>query len=177
MPLGKNSALLITDMLNDFVLKGAPLEVPRARVIIPNIRRVLAKAHRKGIPVIYCCDSHKRDDREFEVWPPHAVKGSHGAQVIEDICPLEGDLIVPKRTYSCFYRTILEKTLRKLGVGHLVLTGVLTNICILYTAVDAYMRGYEVTVPEDCVAALRAEDQRFALRQIKEVLKPCRSFF
>ncbi len=169
-------ALLIIDMLNDFVVKGAPLEVPKARGIVGNIKRELKKARRNDIPVIYCCDSHSRNDREFEVWPVHAVKGTRGAEVVDELKPRAGDVIVYKRTYSGFYRTPLDKTLRRFGVRHLVLTGVLTNICILYTAADAYMRGYQVCVPEDCVAALRAEDHRFALRQIREILKPCRSF-
>ncbi|MEE9583928.1 MAG: isochorismatase family cysteine hydrolase [Candidatus Brocadiales bacterium] len=174
---GKNvKALLIIDMLNDFVVKGAPLKVPGARGIIGNIRRQINKARRNNIPIIYCCDSHSKDDREFEVWPPHAVRGSRGAEIIEELKPRPEDLVVKKRTYSGFYRTALDKTLKRLGVQHLILTGVLTNVCILYTAADANMRGYEVSVPEDCVAALRAEDHRFALRQINELLKPCRSF-
>lgn len=177
MSVKKNAkALLVIDMLNDFVLKGAPLEVSRARGIVGNVSRELNKARRSNVPIIYCCDSHSRGDREFEVWPPHAIRGTHGAQVIDELKPRKGDLVIYKRTYSGFYRTTLDKTLRSLRVRHLILTGVLTNICILYTAADAYMRGYEVNVPEDCVAALRAEDHRVALRQIREVLKPCRSF-
>lgn len=174
MPRGRK-ALLVIDMLNDFVLKGAPLEVPKARGIVANIKREVERAHRTGIPVIYCCDRHKRDDREFEVWPPHAIRGTHGAQVVSEIAPGKGDLIVAKRTYSTFYRTTLARNLKRLGVNHLILTGVCTNICILYTAMEAYTRGYEITVLEDCVAALTPEDNRFALRQVKGVFKPCRS--
>ncbi|MFQ5862041.1 MAG: cysteine hydrolase family protein [Candidatus Brocadiales bacterium] len=176
MPSKNVKALLVIDMLNDFVVKGAPLEVPRARGIVGNIRRELNKARRNNIPVIYCCDSHLRNDREFEVWPPHAIRGTRGAEIIDELKPREGDLVIHKRTYSGFYRTSLGRRLKRLGIRHLILTGVLTNICILYTAADAYMRGYEVSVPEDCVAALRAEDHRIALRQIREILKPCRSF-
>lgn len=168
-------ALLIMDMLNDFIKRGAPLEVPKARGIIRNIRRELGKARRAGIPVIYCCDRHEPRDREFEVWPPHAVRGTQGAEIIEELRPIKDEPVVAKKTYSAFYRTSLEKILKGLGVKHLILTGVVTNICILYTAVDAYMRGYEITVPEDCVAGLKAGDSLFALRQIKGVLRPCKS--
>ncbi|HHT9155266.1 MAG TPA: cysteine hydrolase family protein [Candidatus Tripitaka sp. YC43] len=162
-------------MLNEFIKTGAPLEVPKARGIIRNIRRELEKARRAGIPVIYCCDRHEPRDREFEVWPPHAVRGTQGAEIIEELRPTKGEPVVAKKTYSAFYRTSLEKTLKRLGVKHLILTGVVTNICILYTAVDAYMRGYEITVPEDCVAGLKAGDSLFALRQIKGILRPCKS--
>lgn len=168
-------ALLIMDMLNDFIKRGAPLEVPKARGIIRNIRRELEKARMAGIPVIYCCDRHEPRDREFEVWPPHAVRGTQGAEIIEELRPIKGEPVVAKKTYSAFYRTSLEKTLKGLGVKHLILTGVVTNICILYTAVDAYMRGYEITVHEDCVAGLKAGDSLFALRQIKGVLRPRKS--
>ena len=168
-------ALLIIDMLNDFIKRGAPLEVPKARGIIRNIRRELEKARRAGIPVIYCCDRHEPRDQEFEVWPPHAVRGTQGAEIIEELRPIKGEPVVAKKTYSAFYRTSLEKTLKGLGVKHLILTGVVTNICILYTAVDAYMRGYEITVPEDCVAGLKAGDSLFALRQIKGILRPRKS--
>lgn len=173
---GRKKALLIIDMLNDFVKKGAPLEVPKARGIVNNIRRELEKARRTGIPVVYCCDRHAPEDREFEIWPPHAVRGTKGAEIIKELKPIKGEFVVAKKTYSAFYRTNLEKVLKRLGVERLVLTGVVTNICVLYTAVDAYMRGYEVAVPEECVAGFKTGDNRFALRQIKKVLKPCKSF-
>lgn len=169
------TALLIIDMLRDFVEKGAPLEVPKARSIVANIKREVDRARRNNIPVIYSCDSHLKDDREFEIWPPHAVKGTRGAEVIDELKPREGDIVIRTRTYSGFFRTSLDKTLKELGVRRLILTGVVTNICILYTAVDAYMRGYEVSVPEDCVTALRTADHRFAMRQISETLKTFRS--
>ncbi len=166
-------ALLIIDMLNDFVRKGAPLEVPKARGIVKNIRRELERAREAGMPVIYCCDRHDSNDREFEAWPPHAVRGTEGSEVIEELKPVTGDLVIGKKNYSAFYRTNLDRVLKRLGIKHLILTGLVTNICILYTAVDAHMRGYEVTVPEDCVAGLEAEDNRFALKQIRKVLKLC----
>ena len=169
-------ALLIIDMLNDFVKRDAPLEVPRARGIVRNIRRELEKARRAGMPVIYCCDRHEPRDREFEVWPPHAVRGTQGAEIIKELQPIKGERVVAKKTLSAFYGTKLDKILKGLGVKHLILTGVVTNICILYTAVDAYMRGYDVIVPEDCVAGFKRGDSLFALRQIKEILSPCRSF-
>ena len=76
-------ALLVIDMLNDFVRKGAPLEVPEARRVLPVIRAEIDKARREGSRVIYLCDRHRPDDPECEKfgWPPHAVKGTPGAEV------------------------------------------------------------------------------------------------
>ncbi|MCM8778511.1 MAG: cysteine hydrolase [Candidatus Omnitrophica bacterium] len=166
--------LLIIDMLNDFVLKGAPLEVPRAREIIPRIREKINEAYPKDVPVIYICDAHKKDDPEFKVWPVHAVKGTKGAEVVEELKPKDKDYIIYKTTYSGFYKTRLEKLLKRLKIDTLIVTGILTNICVLYTSVDALMRGFNVEIPEGCTAGLNPEDEKFALRQIREILKPRR---
>ncbi|MCD6081057.1 MAG: cysteine hydrolase [Candidatus Omnitrophica bacterium] len=167
-------ALLVIDMLNDFVREGAPLEVPKSRGIISNIKREIDKARQNEIPVIYLCDAHKPDDPEFKIWPPHCVEGTEGADVIEELKPDKDDFIVKKVSYSGFYNTKLEELLKSLGVQKLLLTGIVTNICVLYTGVDALMRGFEVEVIEDCVAGLNEDDHKFALRQLKEILKPRR---
>lgn len=163
-------ALVIIDMLNDFILEGAPLEVPGVRSIVPRIRERLHRARELGQPVIFICDSHTEDDPEFRVWPRHAVQGTSGAQVVEELKPLEGERIVRKRRFSGFFETDLDRTLRELGVTSLVLTGVVTNICVLYTTADAAMRGYRVVIPRDCVFALTPEEHRFALQQMEKVL-------
>ena len=162
-------AFIVTDMLNDFVNKGATLEVSVARTIIPHIKKEIEKARKKHMPVIYCCDAHKDNDPEFKLWPRHAVKGTAGADVIKQLKPHKEDYTVTKPSYSCFYKTSLDKLLKKLGITHLILTGVVTNICILYTTAEAYMRGYKVTIPKNCVAALTKNEHRFALQQMQHV--------
>ena len=164
-------ALIICDMLEDFTAPGAPLEVPAGRDIVQAIAERLGRARSQGTPVVYVNDSHAPDDREFTTWPPHAVEGSPGSRVIGALSPRPGEAVVKKTSYSGFFETELDEVLSGLGVSRIVLTGVVANICILYTAVDAYMRGYEVTVPPDCVAALNPQDHAFALRQLREVLK------
>ena len=162
-------ALLVTDMLNDFVNKGATLEVPAARAIIQHIREEIDKARKGHIPIIYCCDAHKDNDPEFKLWPRHAVKGTAGAGIIKELKPHKEDYVVSKTNYSCFYKTALDKLLNKLGITHLILTGVVTNICILYTTAEAYMRGYKVTIPQKCVAALTKHEHQFALQQMRRI--------
>ncbi len=163
-------ALIIADMLNDFVREGAPLEVPNARAIVNNIKREIKKAREKQIPIIYCCDAHKKEDLEFKLWPGHAVKGTEGACVIEQLKPQKEDYVIEKTSYSCFYKTSLDKLLKQLNRTHLIIAGVVTNICVLYTAAEAYMRGYKVIVPQNCVAALTQKEHQFALQQMKRVL-------
>jgi nicotinamidase-related amidase len=165
-------ALLIIDMLHDFVQPGAPLEVPEARTVIKAIQHQIDKARAENRPVIYICDAHTPDDPEFSRmnWPPHAVRGTSGAQIINELTPRAKDPVIEKTGYSGFHQTGLDDLLQSLKINHLTLTGCVTNICVLYTAYEAVIRGYEVTVPADCVASLTAEDGDFALKQMSEVL-------
>lgn len=164
-------ALLVIDMLNDFLLPGAPLEVSQGRRIVPSLKKRISQARKEGIPVIYLCDSHSRDDEEFEHWPPHAIAGTDGARIIDELKLQREDHIIEKTRYSGFYRTELDELLKRLEVEELIMTGLVTNICVLYTAADAAMRGYSVIVPTDSVAALNEADGQFALNQMANILK------
>ncbi|HSB35089.1 MAG TPA: isochorismatase family cysteine hydrolase [Nitrospirota bacterium] len=165
-------ALLVLDMLNDFVLKGAPLEVPDTRKILPVVKKAIDQARAAGNPVIFVCDAHAPDDREFSKfgWPAHAVSGTAGARVVDELKPAGEDIIITKTTYTGFFGTNLDETLRRLGVDSLRLTGTVTHICVLFTAMEAVLRDYRVTVVEDGVAGISREDHDAALRIIKNVL-------
>jgi len=165
-------ALLIVDMLNDFVLPGAPLEVPATREILPALKVRLQRAREQGAEVIFICDAHAPDDREFERmgWPPHAIAGTPGATVVDALTPLTDESLIRKTTYSGFHQTDLLGLLRRLGLNDLIITGCVTNICILYTAAEAVMHGFRVSVPRDCVAGLDPASSEFALTQMEQVL-------
>jgi nicotinamidase-related amidase len=165
-------ALVVIDMVNDFVLSGAPLEVPKTREVLPAIKKEIEKAKAAGNPVIYLCDSHDPEDKEFEKfgWPPHAVSGTKGAEVIDELRPTPDDIVVKKKTYSGFYDSSLDDTLRKLGVDSLRLTGCVTHICVMFTTADAVLRDYRVTIVKDGVAGLASEDHEAALRIMEQVL-------
>lgn len=164
--------LVVIDMLEDFVRPGAPLEVPRTRAILPALRRRVARARRAGEPVIYVCDAHRKNDPEFTRmgWPPHAVAGTRGAGIVSALSPAPGDVVVEKKSYSAFLRTNLQSVLRRLGAREIALAGCVTNICILYTAYEAALRGYAVTVDEALVAGLDDASHAFALDQMETVL-------
>jgi len=165
-------ALLVIDMLNDFVLKGAPLEVPDTRKIIHAIKNEIKAARSSGKPVVYVCDRHEPHDGEFAKfgWPPHAVKGTQGADVVKELEPREGDILVEKTTYSGFYNTDLDKILKERGITDLRLTGCVTHICVLFTASDAVLRDYKVAVVEKGIAGIEEHDHSAALRIMKNVL-------
>ncbi len=165
-------ALLIIDMLNDFVHEGAPLEVPDTRKVIPTIQREIQRARDENVPVIYVCDTHDKNDIEFKKfgWSPHAVKGTNGSMVVDELKPEKSDSIIEKTTYSSFYNTRLDDELRKLGVKTVRLTGCVTHICVMFAAYDAGLRGYNVEVVSDGVAGLDKEDHDAALRIMKNVM-------
>lgn len=168
---GRESALLIIDMLNDFIEDTGALVVPGAKRIIPRIMQLLKDARQQGIPVIYVTDSHREDDHEFRYWPAHAISDTWGGEVIEELEPASGDFIVPKRRYSAFFGTDLDNYLRELGIKKLYLAGVLTNICVYATALDASMRNYGVAVFKDAVASLSEDTDRFVFQQLAEVVQ------
>lgn len=165
-------ALLVIDMLGDFVADEGALRVPDAAAILPRVVEEVADARRRGEPVVYLCDTHAPDDPEFRRmgWPPHAVKGTAGARVVKPLAPGPYDPVVAKTTYSGFHGSRLDEVLRERAIDTVRLTGCVTNICVLYTAADAAMRGYDVEVVEDAVAGLDPRDHSWALRQAEGVL-------
>lgn len=162
-------ALLVIDMLNDFVKPGGTLVVPGAEEKLNLFHKRIAMARERKELVVYVCDSHRPDDPEFSIWPPHCVLGSWGAEVVEEIKPQSQDYVVKKRRYSAFYGTDLDLYLRENKVEELILTGLVTNICVMGTAADAASRGYKIEVEKNLVIGLNEEMHQFALRQMKEV--------
>ncbi|RJP31301.1 MAG: cysteine hydrolase [Actinobacteria bacterium] len=158
-------------MLNDFIEDEGALLVPGAARIVPRIARILEDARRQGIPVIYVTDSHREDDHEFRFWPAHAVSDTWGGEIIRELQPEPGDYIIPKRRYSAFFGTDLDNYLRELGIRKVYLTGVLTNICVYVTALDAAMRNYGVAVFKDAVASLSEDTDRFVFQQLEDVVQ------
>ena len=166
-----SGALLVIDMLKDFIRPDGALCIgPSGQATVPRIREQIATARKCGEPVIYICDRHRPNDAEFADWPPHCVEGTEGAEVVDELAPQDGDIVVPKRRFSGFNGTDLNLTLRELGVGKLTLVGCCTNICVLYTAADARMAGFEIRVPRDCVATFDDETQAFALKELERTL-------
>ncbi len=164
----KKYAILVIDMLNDFI-KGS-LKSERFRRIIPYIKELLRVAREEKIPIIYVNDAHlEKIDLEFKIWPPHAVKGTWGAEVIEELAPQKGDYIIEKRRYSGFYNTNLDDTLRELKVDTLILTGICTDICVQHTAADAFYRGYKIIIPMECVESLSEKDNKKGLETMKRL--------
>ncbi len=165
-------ALLLIDVIND-------LEFPEGdqllRYAIPMARRILdlkRRAEAVGIPVIYVNDNFGRWRSNFASQVEHCMKdGVRGRRLVEPLIPDADDYFVLKPKHSGFFSTTLEILLRYLGTKTLILTGVAGNICVLFTANDAYMHNFSLIVPSDCVASNTKEENDNALNEMKKVLK------
>lgn len=163
-------AVLVTDMLRAFLEEGHPLYCgPRSRRIIPRVQQLLREESDKGAYVYFLCDRHTPDDPEFQVFPPHAIEGTEEAEIIPELSKVEGQTI-PKKTFSAFYDTDLERELSQAEADTLVVCGVCTDICVLHTVADARNRQYEVEIPVDCVASFDDRAHAFALEHMEKVL-------
>jgi len=160
------TAVLVIDMLNDFLDRDGAMPLPEGQALYAPIRQLLAAARENEMPVIWVCDDHPPDDKEFDKRAVHCLRGSWGAEIVPGLGRRGDEYRVPKRRYSGFFDTDLDLRLRELGVRHVVLTGVVTNICVRSTAHDAFFRGYDVVVPEQCVAATSEREQASSLYDI-----------
>jgi ureidoacrylate peracid hydrolase len=159
----KQSAVLVIDMLNDFLEPDGAMPLLEGRRLYEPIRRLLQAARESGVTIIWICDEHLPSDREFEKRSVHCLKGSWGAEIVAELEPRHDELRIPKTRYSGFYATDLDERLRATGVDHVILAGVVTNICVRSTAHDAFFRDYRVTVPIECVAATSEREQQSTL--------------
>lgn len=148
----KRPVVIVLDMIQDHLTEGKPLEVPRARAIVPVLRDHLNEWRKEKLPIIFVCDTHPADDPDFRDWPHHAIEGTAGADPVPELGPEPGEIIIRKKTYSAFTGSKLDETLAGLGADKIILTGCLTEIGLQITASDALQRGYVVTVPADCQA-------------------------
>jgi nicotinamidase-related amidase len=127
---------------------------------------------RLEIPVVYVNDNFGQWRSDFRHTVEHCCNsGCLGREISRMLRPTESDYFVLKPKHSGFYATTLDLLLEHLRVETLILTGIATNICVLFTANDAYMRDYKLFVPSDCVAANTAEDTDYSLKQMKTILK------
>jgi len=164
------NAVLVIDMLRGFLEQGYPLYCgDRARRIIPNIQGLLEKELAQGSTVLFLCDHHDSDDLEFNMFPPHCIESTVETEIIPELARFPGE-VIPKKRFSSFYGTTLGERLSQLKPEKLIVCGVSTNICVLYTVVDARSHDYQVEVPVDCVAALNERAHRFALEHMEKTL-------
>ena len=167
----KIRALLVIDMLRDFIDETGALTVgPEGKEIIPFISDKIDEFRKSKASIIYICDNHESDDKEFDMFKPHCIIGTEGSNIVDELAPAEHDKIIKKRRYSAFFGTELDLYLREREVKELYIVGVCTNICVLYTAADARNLNYDVTIYKEGVASFDKDAHDFALNEAKNTL-------
>jgi nicotinamidase-related amidase len=165
-------ALLLIDVINDMEFKGSEKLVRHALPAAERIAELKKQARSLQIPTIYVNDNFGRWRSDFKAQLEHCLNDDvKGRPIAELLRPHETDYFVLKPKHSGFYSTTLDTLLRYLRAETLIITGFAANICVLFTANDAYMRDFELHIPSDCVASNTKEETDYALHQMQNILK------
>ena len=163
------NVVIVSDMVKGYLEKGHALYCGRAaRGIIPNIQRLLARELAAGSTILYVNDEHTPDDEKFNMLPQHCIAGSDEIEIIPELAEYPGE-IISKTRYSAFWQTTLDEKLGKLKPDRLIICGVCTHICVLFTAADAMYRGYDIEIQVDCVASYDEDGHKFALKHMQKL--------
>jgi nicotinamidase-related amidase len=172
VPDTSSVALLLIDVVNDLEFPGAEELIKHALPMAENIAALKRRAKTAGIPVIYVNDNFGKWQSDLSKLVSHCLEdGVRGEPMVRRLLPEDDDYFVLKPKHSAFYSTTLDTLLAYLKCKKVILTGVAGNICILFTANDAYMRDFDIVVPRDCVASNFPRDNEQALKLMETVLK------
>lgn len=166
----KNTAIVIVDMMNTFDFPGGDKLLENTRKIVPNLLKLKKTARENDIPVIYVNDHYGIWQSDFKKVADFC-RNEKNKDIIDQMLPTEEDYFLIKPKHSGFYQTALSSLLNELGTEQVVVTGVAGNICVLFTANEAYMREYAIIVPENCMASNEEEENKRALHVMKVNLK------
>ena len=166
------TALLLIDVVNDLAFDGSGPLVAQAEAMAAPLAQLKRRATTAGVPTIYINDNFGQWRSDFRRTVAHCTaRSSPGHRVSRRLRPTAHDYFVLKPKHSGFFDTTLDTLLETLGVRRVILTGIAGNICVLFTANDAYMRDYKIFAPADCIVSNTTTDNDHALRQIGVVLK------
>ncbi len=164
-------ALLIIDMINDLEFPEGETFLKPAVAVAEKVAELKRRAKKLNIPVIYVNDNFGRWRSDFNEVIEHCLNdGVRGQPLAERLRPAADDYFVLKPKHSMFYATTLDTLLEYLKVKRLILTGISADVCVLFSAVDAYMREFNLYVPADCVATGSATYTQNALDYMQRVL-------
>jgi nicotinamidase-related amidase len=166
------TALLLIDVINDLAFDGSEALVAQAQSMAAPLARLKRRATAAGVPTLYINDNFGQWRSDFRRTVAHCTaRSSPGQRVSRRLRPTARDYFVLKPKHSGFFDTTLDTLLETLRIRRVILTGMAGNICVLFTANDAYMREYKIFAPADCIVSNTVADNDYALRQIKTVLK------
>ncbi len=160
------TALIVVDMLNRYEHDDAPSLTRSVRASLPAIRRLIDAAQEREILTVWVNDNYGDWSANAAKLADHALAGREPALVEPIIPPADAPFVVKAR-HSVFYETQLEYLLREAGIKRVVLTGQVTEQCILYSALDAYVRHFDVRIAPDAVAHIHGDLADAALRMMQ----------
>ena len=164
--------LILIDLINDFEFEDAGEVFQNTRAIAKPVATLKKRAKQAGVPVIYVNDNFGKWQSDFRKLLDHCLNDDvRGKEIVELLRPDDDDYFVLKPKHSGFYSTTLDVLLDYLKAKTLILAGITANICVLFTANDAYMRDFHLLIPRDCVASASEEENRHAIGQMSTVLK------
>lgn len=164
-------ALVLIDVINDMEFDTGPALFENALPAAKKLAKLKRRARDAGVPVIYVNDNFGKWRSDFRQQLDHVLEdGVRGEPIAKLLRPDEEDYFVLKAKHSGFYHTQLDLLINYLQVRTLVVAGFTTDICVLFTASDAYLRDLEIVLPPDCSAAASLEDHQHALEYMKRVL-------
>ena len=168
----KGTALLLIDVINDLDFEDSEPLVAQAEVMAGNLAALKRRADSAGVPSIYINDNFGQWRSDFRQTVAHCTsRTSPGRRVSRRLRPRKNDYFVLKPKHSGFFDTTLDTLLATLRIRRVILTGIAGNICVLFTANDAYMRELKIIAPADCIVSNTPEENEHALEQIGSVLK------
>jgi len=166
------TALLLIDVINDLAFDGSQALVAQAEPMAARLAAFKRRAAAAGVPSIYINDNFGQWRSDFRRTVAHCTaRSSPGRVISRRLRPTSRDYFVLKPKHSGFYDTTLDTLLDALRVRRVILAGIAGNICVLFTANDAYMRDFQIFAPADCIVSNTAADNAYALKQIETVLK------
>jgi nicotinamidase-related amidase len=165
-----NSALIIIDIINSFEFGSGEILAEKTLSIIHTLRKLKDAFKQEHLPIIYVNDHYYLWQANLDKLIEHC-QNSLNEIILQQLKPDEDDYFLIKPKHSAFYGTGLTILLQQLQVKTLFLTGIAGNICVLFTANDAYMREYNLYIPKDCIASVDDQDQNYALKMMENVLK------
>jgi nicotinamidase-related amidase len=168
----RGTALLLIDVINDLAFEGSAALIAQAEPMATRLAAFKRRAAAAGIPAIYVNDNFGQWRSDFRQTVAHCTaRRSPGRVVSRRLRPTKDDYFVLKPKHSGFYDTTLGTLLDDLKIRRAIVTGIAGNICVLFTANDAYMRGLRIHAPADCIVSNTPADNDAALAQIALVLK------
>ena len=171
-PDSSEDVLLLIDVINDLEFADGEKLLEFAGPMARGLAALKRRAGALGVPVIYVNDNFGRWQSNLNNQVEHCLKdGVRGQPIVELLKPGPDDYFVLKPKHSGFYSTTLDVLLDYLEAKRLIIAGMAANICVLFTANDAYMRDFRLAVPADCVASNSREETDHALDQMRKVLK------